>query len=153
MRDKNLQGVLKLNSLESTFTDRQPYPTPAQIHQMNYLNANPHLLVDFVNKQRANQDPPLPNDSDGGFKSYYREDDTRTLTLFQRQKLVLCLNSPNFSFVIIGPFSGGPFTAHLIKITEIHPQFFYYRGWWLDPEDGVVKYQTIYDAATWGVSC
>ncbi|CAH1055953.1 hypothetical protein [Paenibacillus pseudetheri] len=93
------------------------YPTPDQINQRNYLNSHQDLMLDFVTKQRAGQNPPLPDDPHNfnGMK--------RDLLPSQVQSLVNCANVPinlqSFGFVFAGPSQFGPFKAELVKITFV----------------------------------
>ncbi|MEV9651238.1 hypothetical protein [Bacillus aerius] len=143
------------NSINPIFS--RPYvpaPTQEQIDQLKFLNKqeNQHLLAEFVREQQAGHNPTLPKPPQTD-PNPYTFTMTRTLTSQQRNILINCLNSPSFSFIILGLSQIGSFLAHLIKITFVAPDYSYFSGWWYDPSDGIVKFVTFAERFTWGIQC
>ncbi|MHB0880384.1 hypothetical protein ACYCSE_23995 [Paenibacillus sp. SEL1] len=151
-----LPQMSTVQPLPQTSAGAASYPTTEQINQLNYLNSNPHLLVDYVAKQKAGQNPPLPGSQTS--PPYYLRNHNfpeipyRTLTASQRINLVSCFGSPKFTFIITGISAAGPMTAHLMRVTSIAPDFMSFSGIWLDPSDGFLKFNTFFDAFTQGVA-
>lgn len=121
-------------------------PTEQQIKYVKYLNQNPQLITDFVQKQRAGQNPPPPPCP----VSICDTPPTRTLTGAQQNILLNYLNNPTFAIVFIGLTPAGLLRAELIRIMYIYPNFDY-EGFWHDPTDGTLKGVGFYNSYTWGI--
>ncbi|MFS0855290.1 hypothetical protein [Paenibacillus taichungensis] len=136
------------NRATSFYPNLFALPDDQQIKYVQYLNQNPSIISDFVQKQRAGQNPPPPPCpiSICGPTPI----SMRTLTGPQQNILLGYLNNPKFAIVFIGNTVTGILRAELIRIMYIYPSFDY-EGFWHDPSDGTLKAVGFFNSYTWGV--